>query len=354
MRKNKKFLVILCTFLLILLSGLLTAFAWSPFDNISKQYSESSETSIMDTLSEKNFKEICEEINVLSQNKVKLSDMLYHASTLAEKVDTISEEELISEISDVNNSSNLRTILIQLCKYKNNMAGIKDETQLKVLLLDEKTDLVLRQNIVWVLSDSEDSMETLTSVAYDKDDLLAFQAIKRLNCSFPATARKIANEILQKAEQDKEQGEKLRVAIKVKAEQFRKEESNRSDKDDFINFCIDIFNNSNDEIMQDTVVFALSSMKDKEAITTIIENEKIDSDVKAYCIDQNYETLAAMLENNLCSEDIETVIKAMNIYPVEGVVSALEKHIEQNRNNYNFSELKQQEVNPVNEKWRNY
>ena len=108
--------------------------------------------------------------------------------------------------------SNLRTVLIQLCKYKDDMQGVKDETKLKALFLDEKTDSVLRQNIVWVLSDDEESLEALKTVAYGTDELLAFQAIKRLNNSLPETARKIANEILQTKNINTEQSEKLRIA----------------------------------------------------------------------------------------------------------------------------------------------
>lgn len=346
MRKHKKLTLLIA---LVFISAVLSAFSMHPFKSLKNDYSGKSEAEISKELAKKSISDIVQEINTISSYNTDLSNLILHASALAERVDEISEDALLSFIGDDTNSVNLRVIMIQLIKYKNSDV---DETLLKKLLVSNDTDPAIKQNIVLALSeDDPETIELLKQVSEQDDELLAFQAIKKLNRTEPGIASEIADEILKNY--TKEQPEKVRAAIKVKAEQLRQDASKGNEKNEFIQILLDLFNGSDDEIMKDTVVFALSNLRDEAAISIIVTNKDIDESIKMYCIDQNYSTLLKMVENNSTDANIETVIQAMNIYPITELISPLKEVINKSDTSRkaSFSTLIEQEGNPVNEKW---
>ncbi len=346
MRKHKKLMILI---VLVAITAVMSAFSMHPFESMKNDYSGKSEAEISKALAKKSISDIVQEINTISSYNTDLSNLILHASALAERVDEISEEALLSFIGDDTNSVNLRIIMIQLIKYKNSDV---DKTLLKKLLVSNDTDSTIKQNIVLALSENDpETIELLKQVSEQEDELLAFQAIKQLNRIEPGIASDIADELLKNY--TKEQPEKVRAAIKVKAEQLRKDASKDNEKSKFIQILIDLFNGSNDELMKDTVVFALSDLRDETAISIIVANKDIDRSIKMYCIDQNYSTLLKMVESNPTDTNIETVIQAMNIYPITDLISPLKAVADKAApsGKASFSKLIEQEGNPVNKKW---
>ncbi len=336
---------------LVFISAMLSAFSMHPFDSLKSDYSNKSEAEISRELAKKPITDIFQEINSISSYNTDLSNLILHASALAERVDEISEDVILTLIGDDTNTVNLRVIMIQLIKYKNSDI---DDTLLKKLLVQNDTDPAIKQNIVWALSDDDpETIALLKQISVQDDELLAFQAIKKLNQSEPGIASDISNEILKNYKF--EQPEKVRAAIKVKAEQLRQDTSKGVEKTEFIQILQDLYSGSNDEIMKDTVIFALSDLKDETAISIIITNKDIDNSIKMYCIDQNYSTLLKMVEKDSTDVKLETVIQAMNIYPITDLIVPLKEKINQAdaTKRASFSTLIEQEGNPVNEKWLN-
>ena len=274
--------------------------------------------------------------------------MIIIVSILAEKIDTINDEQVIEDICNNKNNQILRVSLAQLCSYKNDRTGLKGITGLEKVLLDKNEDSVVRRNLVWVFAENKDSIEILESLANDDDELLSFQAIKALNKIDPQKAQKIANGFLN----DGIKGKKLHIAIKVKAREYKNTETTTTDMKEFIEFCKDIYlKNIEDQLLTDTIVFALSDMRKEEAIRFIVEEKSVENSIKSFCINQNYTVFLKLLNSDPSYETIELAIAAMNIRPIDKVVYMLEETIQKSENKSIFTALKYDELIPADDKW---
>ncbi|WP_368292736.1 hypothetical protein [Dehalobacter sp. TBBPA1] len=349
MRMHKRLALIIIGCLIL---AVLTAFTANPLESLKRDYSNKTEKEVISELCMKPISDITDEINTISSNGADLSDITIQASVLAKRANEIPDDTLVSIIKDNKNSQNLRVTMLQLGKHKKSFSSNEGKKILIDLLKDNKEEFAVKQNAIWALPDDDPlTVEVLTEISKQENDgVLAFQAIRKLNLIKPNLAIDLSNDIL--ADYHNQQTEKVRAAIKVKAKQFSNEIKEISkEKNQFTQMCFDIFNTSDDQIMKDTVIFAVSELKDEAAITNIVRNEKIDRPVKAYCIDQNYSTLLRMIKNNPTDKNIETVIQAMNIYPIKDLLSPLKEAIDKSDSKNNFSKLVEQEANPVNEKW---
>ncbi|TCX48939.1 hypothetical protein [Dehalobacter sp. 14DCB1] len=348
MRKHKRLALIAIGCLIL---AVLTGFTVNPVESLKTNYLNKTEKEVISELSKKPISDITDEINTISSFGADLSDITIQASVLAKRADEIDDDTLVSIIKDNKNSQNLRVTMLQLGKHKKSFSSNEGKKILIDLLKDNKEEFAIKQNAIWALPDDDPlTIEVLTEISkQESDGALAFQAIRKLNLIKPNLAIDLSNDIL--ADYHNQQTEKVRAAIKVKAKQFSNEKEISKEKNQFTQMCFDIFNTSDDQIMKDTVIFAVSELKDEATITNIVRNEKIDRPVKAYCIDQNYSTLLRMIKNNPTDENIETVIQAMNIYPIKDLLSPLKEAIDKSDSKNNFSKLVEQEANPVNEKW---
>ena len=182
---------------------------------------------------------------------------------------------------------------------------------------------ILKENII-ILLDFTDTAgkQMLQSIACEKDDMLAFQAIKKLNKFDSESAIDISKNILETYKT--QTPEKVNAALKVMSEVYREARIQKAftkrlelEKAAFIDLCSNIINTSEaGDKLQDCAILALSDMTDAQAITTIVENPNIDNSFKVYAIDQNYLTLTAMAESG-SEEAIDIVCKAMEINPLK-------------------------------------
>jgi hypothetical protein len=206
----------------------------------------------------------------------------------------------------------------------------KGNDAIRDLLLDEKTESELKENIIIGLDFSDEKgLEILDSIAHGENDMLAFQAIKKLNKIDSVQAAGISNQILKNYKN--ETPEKVNAALKVMAEEYRNNRIQKTltdelqqEKIEFIEICVDIINTSKkDDKLQDCAVFALSDMTDSDAITAIIKNNNVDESLKVYAIDQNYNTLLEMAKLVNSDQETDVICDAVKIYPLKGLKNSL-------------------------------
>ena len=251
------------------------------------------------------------------------STLIPLGAVLLERIGEYSEDELIALISDRENDLNFRVTILQLygCPLFEQRTA-EGNLKLRGLLLDEKTEDLLKENLIVQLDYSDaDGLKMLDAIANGANDALAFQAIKKLNEVDPKAASKISDNILNTYKG--QSPAKVNAALKVKSEEYRKTRIQKSftpeklqKKQEFVDICKDIIAaNPQDDYMADCAVFALSDMTDSDAITAIVQNDKVDDSLKVFSISQNVGTLLDMST----SEDLEvidTISDAMDINPL--------------------------------------
>lgn len=288
----------------------------------------------------------------MSKDGIDLSELQFHSVAIIEKAKEIKAEDLLKQIEDENNSENLKIICVQALDFlakENKNFKLKDTSRLETILLNEKQDSIVRQNIVWAMSTDKRTYDILESLVFEDDEYLAFQALKRLNSDAPERASDIAYKLIE----TEEQNEKLRIAIKVISEQFAQSDDIK-EKDEWIAYCMDVFEKSSaskNDLMQETIVFALSDMFYSKALYEIINNDQIDNSLKVSSIGQNYKVIIDVLEKEPSKNDIEMAIKAMTIYPIDKTVDALKSAVSKSGEKYNFKYVISQAPEPALEKW---
>ena len=309
--------------LIVLVAFSTVAFAISKSDFLIQSYTNMSEEKMVSALSEKSFEELVSDINTLTDS-VDEADLIFYADALRREAKQISTEKLTNEILNENNTSTLKILLLQIA----HLDRIDIDNESLENLLSTDSDFELKRNALITIFTQDPNSKLIETIASGNDDRLAFQAIKMLNTSDPEKALSIANEILR--DYSGNNTAKLNAAIKVKAANLAKE-STADERLEFISFCGKLLEgkNTKDDLTRDTVIFALSDMLSPESISYIVRSELIDNIAKQYCIDQNYKVLAGMLRNG-SNEDKESVILAMQIYPI----SEMEKEIQTALNDY--------------------
>lgn len=318
MKRRKLFAVSLVVAVLVL-GGTLTSVAFNPFGIISEKYEQQDMNETMSELRTMNYEEICDEFNLIVSSSATDSDIIAHTAVLFEKIDTVTDEKILQEIQNKNNSEQLRVSLIQALSHKNNGQGINNLAPVRSLLLDENENSTVRQNAVYALIDDPISKNTVIAAVSSNDEDVAFQALKGLNIVDPELARSLADDIIEVGED----GARLRSAIKVKSYEYQAEPYS-TEIPEFISFCKDVYSSSSDEMTRATIVFALSDLYNEEALRFIINEDTIENSLKTFCIDQNYLVLKEMLLNNPSTDDIQFVISCCNIYPIDQVLQTLE------------------------------
>jgi hypothetical protein len=102
MRKSKILFAFFASAVLIC-SGILCAFAFDPMSTINNEYKDKDHDVVIEILRNKSFNEIRDEFNTMAFNCSDYSALILHAGVLAEKVDTISDQQYVNEIENQDN-----------------------------------------------------------------------------------------------------------------------------------------------------------------------------------------------------------------------------------------------------------
>lgn len=331
----KKKIIILATVVLLavsVISGVVFASANENMGTLRK-YENMSEEQVINNLKGLDKSKMTAEIkNVFSElSGTDINALIPFAAELRNRINEYSEDELVSLITNRDNDLFFRITIVQLYSgMKFEKRTSKGNNAIRDLLLDEKTENDLKENIITGLDFSDEKgLKILDSIAHGENDMLAFQAIKKLNKIDSVKATRISNQILENYKN--ETPEKVNVALKVMAQEYRNNRIQKTftnelqqRKMEFIEICIDIINTSKkDDKLQDCAVFALSDMTDSDAITAIIKNNNMDESLKVYAVDQNYNTLLEMAKSANSEQETDVICDAVNIYPLKGLKNSL-------------------------------
>ena len=134
---------------------------------------------MIETVKNMDYKQICEEANLISSKSADPNALFAHAAALYENIESIPESWLIQEIQNSDNSDQLRYLLIEIAGQKNNGEGLKDLSSIRNILLNESS--VVRQNAVFAVMNDAESFSALLIAASDQDENVAFQSLKAIN-----------------------------------------------------------------------------------------------------------------------------------------------------------------------------
>ncbi len=299
-------------------------------DDILEKYNNLSDEQISEYLRTIPKAEFTQEIKAVFSELSNKDDyrLIFFAVSLCERINEYSEEEIISMIKDQKNDLILRVTLVQ------NLSSDVDYTpeaneSIRELLSDDTVESDIKENIIVLFDfDDEAGLKMLHSIACSDDDMLAFQAIKRLNEVNSEDAISISRNILETYKM--QTPEKINAALKTMSKFYREAriknsftEETEQEKSELIEICEKIINKSdNSGKLKDSAILALSEMTDSKAITSIIENPNIDDPFKSYAIEQNYLTLSKMADHG-SEKDIEVVCKAIAINPLKELKESL-------------------------------
>ncbi|MGD7052943.1 hypothetical protein [Sutcliffiella horikoshii] len=286
---------------------------------VFQKYLNKDEKEVKKEISKLTKQELLEEISILTSSPNQ-NDLIPFFYELVERKDEFSNSELIKSIKDKKQKKATRELMIDTYIMKNEKN--KDNSEIKKLLVDPTLDEDLKSRIVAQLNFSSEDEELLTNLFEESDELLAFHSLKRLSKINSEKAAKISEEIL--ASKKTSSPEKLSASLKVMANHYRKNNNSVKSKE-LIRYSEKIIETSKDEVLKDSAVFAVSDLMNAEAIISLINNENVDRQLKAFSIDQNYMILDDILENSPTELEIEAVIKAMQIYPISDLSINLEK-----------------------------
>lgn len=317
--KKFKGLVVGIVVMSLMLTG--SRFVANALTGVHNELSNLEETEVMAKLMDKSFDELLSDINTLGDS-VDMSDLIFHADALHQKAAAIPEQRILDEILNEANSNNVRVILTQINRHLGNS---ENNEKLATLLEKKDVDFEIKRNVLLnIYQGSSTDTAIFEKTALAEDERLAFQAIKILNEISPEKAIKISDTIIQNS--DGTVTDKVRAAIKVKASQLQNA-STVNERQNFINFCdsLLITKGQKDDVVADTIIFALSDVMSEETISYIVTSEKIDNIAKQYCIDQNYSVLEEMITKDITNEKTKIVLEAMLIYPITEMATPLQE-----------------------------
>lgn len=136
---------------------------------------------MIETVKNMDYKQICEEANLISSKSADPNALFAHAAALYENIESIPETWLIQEIQNSDNSDQLRYLLIEIAGQKNNGEGLKDLSSIRNILLNQNESSVVRQNAVFAVMNDAESFSALLIAASDQDENVAFQSLKAIN-----------------------------------------------------------------------------------------------------------------------------------------------------------------------------
>ena len=320
---------------LLIPTGVYAYDKWSVMEN--ELLSLDTEEEIISYFQNKDFDELIFEMNLFNDDLTEPA-LIYPATALLEKAKDISPEKIIREIKNEKNNESVRITLIQINSALGNEA-INDE--LLPLLYNDNTSIDIKRNI---LLDSSLNEELYEEVAIGEDSELAFHALLQLELVAPEKASAISNAFISNF--NGKVTPQLRASIMEKGRSLR---NNSTDEDitAFIKLCDEILKSttktkneySDDSLVADTIIFALSETRSKEGISYIIANEEIDDITKSGSIDENALVLKEMLAGLPSKKDVEIVVKAMNIHPIIEIAPALEDLMKIKKQNPGFETL---------------
>ncbi|MBS4025472.1 MAG: hypothetical protein KGZ96_07320 [Clostridia bacterium] len=331
-RRSFKVILLSICFTLLLSAGIVAA-NYEPivtnYTSILQKYLVKDELALNNDIKKLTKEQLINEIDVFSTTFEEANNnniLIPFVEQLFQRKNEIGDLEIINNIKDTTRTLTTREIMVDLyiVKHEND---INKHNEIKKLLQEESIDKNIKARIVSTARFTKNDVELLKGIIEEDDGILAFHSMKKLTKIDPQKAYEISREILLNT--NSQSKDRVSAALRSTAFFLRNDVSNSQNYEiletDFINLCLDIIYSSDDLFLKDSAVFAISEIGSKKSISTIIEIEFIDRELKVFAIDQNYLKLKEILLNNPVEKEIEIVVKAMELMPILDLVEGLEK-----------------------------
>lgn len=292
-----------------------------------------------------------DEINALNKEGMEYPELMGFALSMFEQVEDISENFLVKNILNKNNHANLRMLCAELLEMKiEDDEGLmqlsdKNAKKLGALVLDESENSSVRLRLIETLPKNEGTAKILETVAFDKNEEVAYRALRFLNFFAPERARPIAEDFIKSEE-------KMGKGIEIINYQMNLSDD-ETEKDRWVAYLLGLLEEVKDASMEDEskessmksfLLGSLSQLRYSTALYAIIDCEYIDNEYKAYVIGDKkaaFPVLLEVLENSPTDHDIEMIIKAIDLAPLEiaELIEPLKVAIENSEKDYDISGL---------------
>lgn len=255
-------------------------------------------------------------------------------STLVEKADSFSEDEIYSIVSNDEYADDVRCAVIDMCQLRKDKDTILNQDKYKRMLTDKSVSSTIKNNLLISIDfESEEDKTMLEDIIKGDEEEIIFWAFRRLDTFDRDRAVRIADEII--ADYKNATIKQMQGANAVKAwyirDQIKAGKENEKDLREQIDalkeMCFYGFELAADSQIKDSFIVYLADTLDLDVLGAIIRHDAIDDQLKEICVDLNYPTLMRVLQNDLPEEDIDIVIEALNIKPFNQTYYLLENNI---------------------------
>lgn len=202
--------------------------------------------------------------------------LIDQAGILATKTEELDETYVASLILNRDIPESVRVTLLQLTESIPTKENEYWERKYEAIAKDETENSELRKNAVWLMKKCESTENILEDLVMQNEGELAFQALKRLNIDAQEKALILAESIL--SEYKTADADKLRQAIKVVSTLEKNAKKSRMiTANQFSKICDSILTESDDQLLNDTILFALKDIGDETSETILLNNKKVDN-----------------------------------------------------------------------------
>lgn len=229
--------------------------------------------------------------------------------------------EILPYFMDARNTEPVQYILFDIYANKLRINNNKVDRSILIATLKEDNDRNQLKSYLVSYLDKKDLLfiKELTSA---KNTDVAFQALKQLRVVDEKEGYLISKKIFANREHENER--MIECSMWNIADYFKKM-NNNDDKKEFVKEVIEILNSPKYSNLIYSCSMALDNVRSSEAITELIFNKKIESNKKFCAIERNWKVLDEMIKNSPNDKNLNTVLAAMEINPLQDLLGTLEK-----------------------------
>jgi hypothetical protein len=254
------------------------------------------------------------------QEKQKLLP-LYTA--LIERSDEFSEEQLVSLIRKKETLSGIDEAFVAMYSAEG-----YDPSKMMDLLHDPE---IADHTKTYITAHCDFSVGELSEIFRSNDGKAATFAIQRITVKDSDTAMQLIREFVNSDSGSISEEKSISICLGIAGyyEENRTPEDIEAMKNIYIPMIKRIFEEDQSPLVKDQAIYALGRICDYDLFAWLIENEKIDKELKISVIQRNYRPMKRWIEAAKSANEIQAVLEAMQILPTLEIADALETAMQQ-------------------------
>ena len=284
------------------------------------------------TFSNNNTQKTVSQLEALTTGAQEIDEDAYYEQLeqVLKKIEKFSDEDVLDVLKNDEISDTTKHVILEKLAEINNGKGIKNQAPFEKLLTDETVAQSNKLAIINALDfEKIESLELLKEIVYSENSAITTNALKQIKRAKPKTALDISNDIM--ANFMKYGDYQIKAAVMTKAEYLRDmsvtdfEKVEDKEIENYIDFCSKRFQIPVDSSFYNAMVYSVMNIHHIKAVRTIITDDSIDDLLRRACVVENYQTFSKILENDISDEDLECIIKAMEIQPIKEIGEILKQ-----------------------------